>query len=130
MHNVLSQPPFILSDPPPPTLPLLFSFDDTHHRFSRDTAHILSKFLKNLISNSAVPLNFETWPEDIYTIPLIREHNDSYFYYIDTHSVVETPDQPSFSIPFTSPLNPHGTFRKTPTLLTFIFLLPLFSPHF
>ena len=119
-----------MSDPPSPLLPLPFSFNDTHHILSRDNAHILSKFLKNLIHNSTVPLYFETYQDNIYTIPLIREYHDSYLYYNDTHSVVETPDQPSFSIPFTSPLNPHGTFRKTSSLLIFIFLLPMFSPHF
>ena len=41
----------------------------------------------------------------MYTIPLIREQHESYLYNIDTHSLVETPDEPSFSIPFTSPLN-------------------------
>ena len=31
---------------------------------------------------------------------------------IDTHSVVETPDEPPFSIPFTSPINHSDTFKK------------------
>ena len=118
-------------DPPPPLLPLPFSFDDTHHRLSRDIAHTLTKFLKNLIYNSTVLRSFETFPEKIYTTSLIREHHDSYLYYIDRHSVVETLDEPSFSIPITSPLNPNETFRKIiSTLLTFIFLLPMFLPHF
>ena len=62
--------------------------------------------------NSTVPLAFETYPKDIYTIPLIRKHQDSYFNYIDIQSLVETPDEPSFSIPFTSPLNSDETFCK------------------
>ena len=94
----------------PPLIPLPFVFETTQHRTKRELSQTVSKFLNNLIYNSTVPLSFETFPEDIYTIPLIREHNDSYLYYIDTHSVVETPDEPPFSIPFTSPLNPSQTF--------------------
>ena len=44
--------------------------------------------------------------------PLIREHHDSYLYYLDTHSVIETTEQPPFSIPFISPINQLDTFRK------------------
>ena len=31
--------------------------------------------------------------KDLYTLSLIREHHDSYFCYIDTHSLIETPDE-------------------------------------
>ena len=85
-----------MSDPPSPFIPLPFVCDNTHHRVTRELSQILSKFLNNLIYNSTVPLSFENFLEDIYTIPLIREHHDSYLYYIDTHSVVETPEEPSF----------------------------------
>ena len=100
-----------MSDPPSTLIPLPFVFDNTHHRVTRNLSQTLSEFLINLI-NSTVPLSFETFPEDIYTIPLIREHHDSYSYYIDTHLIVETPDEPPFSIPFTSPINHSDTFRK------------------
>ena len=81
-----------MSDPlPSPLFPLPFAFDTTHYRITRELSNTIPKFLRNLIYNSFVPLSFETYPEDIYTIPLIREHHDSYLYYIDTHSVVETP---------------------------------------
>ena len=62
----------------------LVSFDDTHHRLSRDSAQILTILIENRIYRSTVPLPFETYPEDLYITPLIREYHDSYIYYIDT----------------------------------------------
>ena len=99
------------SPTPPPKSPP-FVCDNTSHRITGELSQTPSKYPKNLIYNSTAPLSFETYPEDIYTIPLIREHHDSYLYYIDTHSLVETPDEPPFSIPFTSPINHSDTFRK------------------
>ena len=84
--------------------------DDTDHRLN--TAQIFRKSPKNLIYNETVPLRFETNTEEIYTKPLIREHHDSNFYYIYTRSLAETAGEHSFSILFTSLLNPKGTFRK------------------
>ena len=110
-----------MSDPPP-LIPLPFVFDISHHRITRELSRTISKFLNNLIHNSTVPLSFETFPEDIYTIPLICEHHDSYLYYIDTQSVVETPDEPPFSIPSTSPINPSVTVRKNIHLLISIYI--------
>ena len=113
MVNILPSPQLIMIDVPSHLTPLPFSFDDTHHRLSRDTSQILTKLLKSLIYSTTTPLPFESYPEDIYSIPLIREHHDSYLHYIDTHSLVETPDEPSFfTFAFTSPINPNDTFRK------------------
>ena len=58
-----------MSDPPSPLIPLLFVFDNTHHRITREISQTLPKFLQNLIYNSTLPLSFETFPEDIYTNP-------------------------------------------------------------
>ena len=91
--------------------PLPFT-TNTSQRITRDTSHTLIQFLNNLIYNSTTPLSFETFPEDIYTTPLIREHHDSYLYYIDTHSLIPNSDEPPFSIPFTSPTTRSDTFRK------------------
>ena len=114
-----------MDDPPPPSIPPPFSFDDSYSRLSRNTTQIFTKYPKSLIYNSTNPLSSETHTEDIYTIPLIREHHNSYLYHIDTHSLVETPDEPSFSIPFTSPLNSKVTFRKNiyPTIMNIPFAL-------
>ena len=92
-------------------LPLLFASNPSQ-RITRDISHTLLQFLNNLIYNSTTPLSFETYPEDIYTTPLIREHHDPYLYYIATHSLLPNSDEPPFSIPFTSPTTDCDTFQK------------------
>ena len=92
-------------------LPLPFA-PNPSQRITRDISHTLLQFLNNLIYNSTTPLSFETYPEDIYTTPLIREHHDSYLYYIATKSLLPTSDEPPFSIPFTSPTTHCDTFQK------------------
>ena len=97
-----------MTDPIQP-LPFLFN---TSHRVTRDISQTLTQFPNNLIYNSTTPLSFETYPEDFYTTPLIREHHDSYLYYIDTHFLVANFEEPPFSIPFTSLTTRSDTFRK------------------
>ena len=100
-----------MTDPIQPLIPLPFVFN-TSQRITRDVSQTLTQILNNLIYNSTTPLPFETYPEDIYTTPLIREHHDSYLYYIETHSLVLNSEEPPFSIPFTSLINRSDTFRK------------------
>ena len=92
-------------------IPLPFTFN-TSQRITREISQTLNQFLNNLIYNSTTPLSFETYPEDIYTTPLFREHHDSYLYYIDANPLVPNPEDPPFSIPFTSPTTHSDTFRK------------------
>ena len=92
-------------------LPLPFA-PTSSQRITRDISHTLLQFLNNRIYNSTTPLSFETYPEDIYTTPLIRDHHDSYLYYIATHSLIPNSDEPPFSIPFTSPTTHCDTFQK------------------
>ena len=101
-----------MSDPLSPLLPLPFAFDDTHHRLTRDAAQILSKFLKTFIYNSTVPLSFEIFSRKIFTLYPSSVNITTHISITLTHSVVETTDEPSFSIPFTSPLNLSDSFRK------------------
>ena len=98
-------------DPIQPLIPLPFVFNTSQH-VTRDISQTLTQFLNNPFYNSTTPLSFETYPEDIYTTPLIREHNDSYLYYFDTHSLVVNSEEPPFSIPFTSLATRSDTFRK------------------
>ena len=100
-----------MTDPIEPLIPLPFVFNTTQ-RITRDVSQTLTQFLNNLIYNSTTPLSFETYPEDIYTAPLIREHHDSYLYFIETHSLVLNSEEPPFSILFTSLKNRSDTFRK------------------
>ena len=60
-------PPFVLS---------------TDKRQNRSLIQDVISFLNNLIFQYTNPLPFETEPHTIHTIPLAREHCDSYFYYI------------------------------------------------
>ena len=86
----------MVTTPPSLLIPLPVEVDPFRSRLSRKNGHILTKFLKILIHNSTVSFCFETYTENIYTIPLFREHHDSYLYYIDNHSITSTPDE----IPF------------------------------
>ena len=99
-----------MDNPPPPLIPLPFFIDDSHSRISRETTQVF----KQILETTYIYLHpfFETYPEDIYTIPLIREHHDACLYYIDTQKLAETPDETCFSILFTSPPNFNETFRK------------------
>ena len=100
-----------MNEPTAPFIPLPFSKHDSHSRLPRETTQILTKFLEKLAYNSTVILSYESYREDVHTISLIRESHDSNLSYIETHSLIETPDEPSFSIPFTSTPNSNETFR-------------------
>ena len=64
--------------------------------------------------NYTRPLSFENEPYTLETIPLIREHLDSYLFYIRHRSTIAFTEYPSFQITF-----PHQetssirTYRKT-----------------
>ena len=109
----------------PPLIPLPFALN-TSQRITRDISPLI-QFLNNLIYNSTTPLSFETYPEDIYTTPLICEHHDSYLYYIDTGSLVPNSEEPPFSIPFTSQTTHSDTFRKKTSILIISIFLSLMN---
>ena len=48
----------------------------------RAITHDINPLLHNLIFQYTNPLPFETEPHFLHTIPLLREHLDSYLYYI------------------------------------------------
>ena len=60
-------PPFLLS---------------TDQRQKRSLTPDVIPFLNNIIFQNTNPLSFETEPHSIYTIPLVREHCDSYLNYV------------------------------------------------
>ena len=117
-----------MTDPIQPLIPLPFVFNSSQ-RVTRDISQTLTQFLNNLIYNSTTPLSFETYPEDIYTIPLIREHHDSYLFYIDTLSLVANSEELPFSIPFTSSIIALILFEKTSILIIFISQLLMSLQH-
>ena len=61
---------------------------------------IQTPFLQNLIFQYTNPLPFETEPRSIHTIPLLREHLDSYLQYIRYKTYEIMPSQTQFQINF------------------------------
>ena len=92
-------PPFVLS---------------TEKRQNRSLTQDVTPFLNNIIIQYTNPLPFETEPHTIHTIPLAREHCDSYLYYIRYKTLEITPSQN----PFQAIFNPvkgisTGTYYRT-----------------
>ena len=71
-------------------------------------------FLHNIVYNYTQPLSFENEPYSLETIPLIREHLDTYLFYIRHRSTTSSTEYPSFQITFpqqeTSSIQ---TYRRT-----------------
>ena len=54
----------------------------TEQRQKRSLTQDVIPFLNNIIIQYTNPFSFETEPHNIQTFPLVREHCDSYLYYI------------------------------------------------
>ena len=94
-------------------LPTPFIFT-TEKRQNRSLKQDVTPFLNNIIFQYTNPLPFETEPHILHTIPLVREHCDSYLYYIQYKTLDITPSQTPFQVIF----NPvkginSGTFYRT-----------------
>ena len=94
-------------------LPNPFTFT-TEKRQNRSLTQDVTPFLNNIIFQYTNPLPFETEPHILHTIPLVREHCDSYLYYIQYKTLDITPSQTPFQVIF----NPvkginSGTFYRT-----------------
>ena len=57
-------------------------------------------FLHNIVYNYTKPLSFENEPYSLETIPLIREHLDTYLFYIRHTSTTVSTEYPAFQITF------------------------------
>ena len=68
----------------------------TETRQKRSFTQDVIPFLNNLIFQYTNPLPFETEPHTIHTIPVAREHCDSYLYYIRYKTLEITPSQKPF----------------------------------
>ena len=60
----------------------------------------IKPFLHNIVYNYTKPLSFEIEPYSLETIPLIREHMDTYLLYIRHRSTTASTECPSFQITF------------------------------
>ena len=72
----------------------------TEKRQNRSLIQDVTPFLNNIIFQDTNPLPFETEPHTIHTIPVAREHSDSYLYYIRYKTLETTPSQQLFQIIF------------------------------
>ena len=72
--------------PPPFTL-------TTEKIQNRSLVQDVTPFLNNIIFQYTNPLPFETEPHTLHTIPLAREHCDSYLYYIRYKTLEVTSSQ-------------------------------------
>ena len=78
-------------------LPTPFTFT-TEKRQNRSLIQDVTPFLNNIIFQYTNPLPFETEPHIVHTIPLVREHCDSYLYYIRYKTPEITPSQTPFQV--------------------------------
>ena len=86
----------------------------TEKRQNRSLIQDVTLFLNNIIFQYTTPLPFETEPHTLHTIPMAREHCDSYLYYIRYKTLEITSSQTPFQIVF----NPvkgisTGTYNRT-----------------
>ena len=74
----------------------------------------IKPFLHNIVYKYTKPLSFENEPYTLETIPLFREHLDSYLFYFRHRSTTASTEYPSFQITFpqqeTSSIT---TYRRT-----------------
>ena len=74
----------------------------------------IKPFLYNIVYNYTRPLSFGNEPYTLETIPLIREHLDSYLFYIRHRSTIVSTEYPSFQINFShQETSSIRTYRKT-----------------
>ena len=71
-------------------IPTPFTFT-TEKGQNRSLIQDVTPFLNNIIFQYTNPLPFETEPYILHTIPLLREHPDSYLYYIRYKTLDTTP---------------------------------------
>ena len=95
-------------------VPFPFIFNATTQRQQRALIVDAIRFTENLIYNSTNSLPFETKLNNIYSIPLIREHHDAYLYFINSKTCEASYSDTSFNINFTPVPNVNTkTFSKT-----------------
>ena len=94
-------------------LPTPFTLS-TEKRQNRSLIQDVTPFLNNIIFQYTNPLPFEIEPHTVHTIPLAREHCDSYLYYIRYKTLETTSSQTTFQDIFTPAkrISP-GTFYRT-----------------
>ena len=72
----------------------------TEKRQNRSLIQDVTPFLNNIIFQYTNSLPFETEPHTVHTLPLAREHCDSYLHYIRYKTLEITPSQTPFQVIF------------------------------
>ena len=89
-------------------------FEIPHIKNAKVVKTEIKPFLHNIVSNYTQPLSFENELYSLEKIPFIREHLDTYLFYIRHRSTAASTENPSFQITFpqqeTSSLQ---TYRRT-----------------
>ena len=86
----------------------------TEKRQNRSLIQDVTPFLNNIISQYTNPLPFETEPHTIHTIPLAREHCDSYLYYFRYKTLEIISSQTPFQVIFNPVVGMStGTYYRT-----------------
>ena len=92
----------------------LSSFQIPHFKNAKVVKREITPFLQNIINNYTQPLSFENEPFTIETIPLIREHLETCFFYIRYRNTTKTTEYPTFQISFPQQgSSPHQIYRRT-----------------
>ena len=76
------------------------TFQIPHFKTAKVIQREITPFLQNILYNYTQPLPFENEPFTIEVIPLIREHLDTYLFYIRYRNTNITTEYPTFQISF------------------------------
>ena len=89
-------------------------FEIPHNKNARVVKTEMKPFLHSIVYNYTKPLSFENEPYSLETIPLIREHLDTYLFYIRHRSTTVSAEYPSFQITFPQQVTSSiQTYRRT-----------------
>ena len=75
-------------------------FEIPHIKNARVVKTEIKPFLNNIVYNYTKPLSFENEPYSLETFPFIREHRDTYLFYIRHRSKTASTVYPTFQITF------------------------------
>ena len=94
--------------------PSPFPFEIPNIKNARVVKTEIKPFLNNIVYNYTKPLSFENEPYSLGTIPLIREHLDTYLFYIRHRCTTISTEYPAFQITFTQQeTSSTQTYRRT-----------------
>ena len=96
----------------------LSPFQIPHFKNAKVVKREITPFSQNIIYNYTQPLSFENEPFTIETFPLIREHLDTYLFYIRYRNTTITTEYPNFQTSFPQQgSSPHQIYRRTINLI-------------